>query len=349
MDKTEKTTYLSDRVSFRSVDRLLHNLHTNRSGSAKIRVILVSFIAYTAVMLLLGTRLQVSANYFIVIPLISMATAFGFRGGIVAGFLGLPMNLLMFRLIGHPEYSPDNKLIAELTGIIMGSVLGYLSDYYQAIEYEIEKRRIAEEKLKLAVDEKEILMQEIHHRVKNNLNIIKSLIQLQINRSKNDEFTTEAEKLIRRIYSIARVHEQLYSGNKKTAPALGEYIPKLVSDILNGIEQGDLNVEYHVDIPETILDIEQATSIGLIVNEVLTNAVKYSLILVEKPKIRVVLRTEEEKTVIELVNNAPTFIPEGDDYRGLGLKLIRALSGQLDAEYEYLPGNGTTFRLSLVL
>ena len=329
------------------IDKFLHNLHTSRSGFKKLVTIAGSLLIYAAVILIFGNFLKVSSNYFIIIPLIAFSFSFGFIGGILSGLFALPLNLLMFYLLGHSEYSPESKLIAELTGIIIGTCLGYLSDYYNEIEVEIERRRIAEERLQQSLVEKDILFHEIHHRVKNNLNIIKSLIQLQINRSENQEFINEAEKLIRRIFSIATVHEKLHRDRRIAKPVLNEYVPSLVADILSGIDDGNLAVSYRVDIPETLIDIEQATSLGLIINEVLTNAVKYSLSLVESPELEVILKSESGKIVIELVNNAPTFLPGKDDYNGLGLRLINTLCKQLDAEYAYLPGNGTTFRLVL--
>lgn len=347
MDDSNSNSRKKSRFSIRKIDRFLHNLHTNRSGLNKLLTIGTSFIFYTAVILIFGNRLKVSSNYFIVIPLIAVSFSFGFKGGISAGILALPLNLFMFYILGHQEYAPESKIIAELTGIVIGTVLGYLSDYYNEIEIEITRRRIAENKLQQSIKEKEILIHEIHHRVKNNLNIVKSLIQLQLNRSEDINFKGEAEKLIKRVYSIARVHEHLYKGHKVIEPSLGEYIPTLVNDILAGLNESSLVVQYRIDIPVIKISIEQATSLGLIINEVLTNAIKYSLCLVESPRLEVVLRLDTGRIIIELINNAPTFIPRGDDYHGLGLKLIKTLSDQLDADYAYVPGNGTTFRLSM--
>ncbi|MBI9106356.1 MAG: sensor histidine kinase [Spirochaetales bacterium] len=347
MNESDNESQRKFRFSVRKIDKFLHNLHTNRSRFNKLITIGISFLTYALIILLFGNHLKVSSNYFIIIPLIAVSFSFGFKGGIPAGVFSLPLNLLMFQLLGHPEYAPQSKLIAEISGIVFGTILGYLSDYYYEIEVEIERRRIAEEKLQQLINEKEILIQEIHHRVKNNLNIVKSLIQLQLNRSNNKEFIEEAEKLIRRIFSISKVHEQLYKGDRLTSQSLGKYIPTLIKDILAGLDEGRLAVKYIIEIPETEITLEQATSLGLIINEVLTNAIKYSLSLVESPELEVVLRKEPRITIIELINNAPTFIPGPEECNGLGLKLIKTLCDQLNAYYEYLPSRGTTFRLIL--
>ncbi len=348
MNDPDKISYLYEGLfTVRNIDRLIHNLHTNRSGFNKLLSISGSILVYAAVMLLSGKKLGVSSNYFVIIPLMAVSFSCGFKGGVVAGIFALPLNLMMFSMTGSPEHAPANKLIAEFSGIIVGSIVGYLSDYYYKLEIEIEKRKVIENRLNQTVHEKEILIHEIHHRVKNNLNLVKSLIQLQINRSDDQKFRDEAEKLINRIYSIARVHEHLYTGQKVSLSPLKEYIPLLIDDILAGIEAGNLEVEYRINIPDIEIGIEQATSLGLILNEVLTNSIKYSFTLVENPKLIIVLRTKFDKTIIELINNAPTFVPGSEDYQGLGLKLIKTLCGQIDAEYEWVPGNGTTFRLSL--
>lgn len=331
--------------SLKIIDKYLHSMHTNRSGLNRLLTIGGSLVIYAAVLVFLGDYLEVSANYFIILPLIAAAFSFGLPGGIIAGALGLPLNLLIFKFTGHPEYSPSSSMIAEITGILIGAVLGYLSDYYFRLEVEIQKRREVENKLQQSVAEKEILIQEIHHRVKNNLNLVKSLIQLQINRSKNKVFREESERLINRIFSIARVHDKLYRWNTDIEPSLSEYLPELVNDIVTGLNSESVKISYAIDIPETRLSIEQATSLGLILNEVLTNTIKYSFPLVKDPELIVKVSGDAEAITIELKNNAPTFIPEENENDGLGLKIVKTLCSQIDAQYSWVPGNGTTFRL----
>ena len=348
MDEMDKHDYdIRKRYSVKWFDRFLHNLHTSRKGVKKFLTVSISLAVYAAVILVFGNFLKVSSNYFILFPLVAVSFSFGLPGGVIGGIFSLPLNLLIFILIGHPEYSPESKIIAEITGIIIGTIMGYLSDYFFFIEIEVERRRIAEEMLQKSVKEKEILIQEIHHRVKNNLNLVKSLIQLQVSRSENQIFINESKKLISRIFSISRVHEQLYRGDKMIEPAINEYLPPLIEDILAGLDHHDIALNFDMNIPEIRLSIEQATSLGLILNEVLTNAIKYSFPLVESPTLDVMMKTKADKTIIELSNNAPTFIPEAEDGRGLGLKLIKTLCEQIEADYEWIPGNGTTFRLTL--
>ena len=160
-------------------------------------------LIYAALVWCSGSALGVSNNYFVILPLLASAFAFKLPGGIAAGALALPANLALFALMGHPEFSPASKIMAEMAGLIFGLAVGFLADYFGKVEAEIESRIATEESLRAVLAEKEILLREIHHRVRNNLNIIKSLVQLQKSRSSNPEFIEAADELIGRIFAIA--------------------------------------------------------------------------------------------------------------------------------------------------
>jgi len=298
------------------------------------------------IILSLGTHLEISGNYFVILPLVAAAFSFGFKGGLIGGILALPLNLLLFSLIGHPEYSPASKIIAQTSGIAVGSVLGYLGNYYHALELEVERRREAEKELVKALEEKEILLHEIHHRIKNNLNIINSLVQLQLNRSNNEVFIEEGEKLINRLQSISLVHNQLYNQGEPACTYLVDYLPALVDNVIHGLDEGKVRILYQMDSPGQTINADQAAPLGLIINEVLTNAIKHGLSRVESPEVLVALKEEGSLVVIEISDNAPAFVPGNREYQGLGIKLISTLSRQLEGTFEYLDRGGTVFRLA---
>jgi glucose-6-phosphate-specific signal transduction histidine kinase len=190
--------------------------------------------AYAALFYFLGDRLGVSANYFVILPVLVSALCFGTVGGIVGGLLGLPANLALFALIGHLEYSPESKPIAEVSGILVGFAFGYLADFFKKLEAEIRRRRAAELRLVLALEEKELLLRELHHRVKNNLTIIKSLVQLQRNRSSDPEFLESTDQLIGRIFSISLVHDLLYRHDKPLSMDLEDYLRGIATNVVAG-------------------------------------------------------------------------------------------------------------------
>jgi two-component sensor histidine kinase len=297
--------------------------------------------AYAAIILLLGDRLAVSSNYFILVPVIVAGLGFGAPGGLVAGSLGLPANLLLFLALGHPEYSPASKIIAEIAGIAVGLTVGFLADYFRRLELEIKKRMSTEEELRKALSEKGLLLRELNHRVKNNLNVIKSLVQLQRNRTKNPEYLEAADELIGRIFAISLVHDQLAMDQSFSMVDPAEYIEALVGNIESGLGLDTASVGLDLDASGRAIQMEAAISLGLIVNEVLTNAIKHALPRGEgkrgvvgerankgRPAIRLSFRVEGEDYRLVISDDGPGPAPEasGD---GLGLKLVRALASNL--------------------
>jgi len=311
---------------------------------------------YAAVILLFGERLAISSNYLVLIPLIAAALSYSLPGGVIAGTLGLPANLLLFALIGHPEYAPASKPMAEFSGIFVGTALGYLSDYFAKLEAEIERRIATEGSLREALDEKELLLQELHHRVKNNLNVIKSLVQLQKNRSDNADFLDAADELLGRIFSIALVHEQLYGSAELLAVKPGAYLEMLANSAIgNGAagagrpyEARNAMVEIAIS-PEAegrLLSADVATSLGLIVNEIMTNAAKHAFKGLEGNRMSLELTIEGPQYHLSIEDNGRGFsiaqradLPAGSEKSvdGLGLKITKALAAQLGGSCSFGP------------
>jgi two-component sensor histidine kinase len=308
-----------------------------------------AIVLYSAAILLLGQRLAISSNYLVLIPLIAAALSYSLPGGVIAGVLGLPANLLLFALIGHPEYAPASKPMAELSGIFVGTALGYLSDYFAKLEAEIERRTATEASLRKALDDKELLLQELHHRVKNNLNVIKSLVQLQKNRSDNPAFLDAADELLGRIFSIALVHEQLYGSSELLVVRPGAYLELLANSALgNGIpgpghpgEARKTPIELSIS-PEAegrLLSADVATPLGLIVNEILTNAVKHAFEGLQENRMSLELTIEGPQYRLAIEDNGRGFnIAQRAD--GLGIKITRALAAQLGGSCDFGPAQG---------
>jgi two-component sensor histidine kinase len=294
---------------------------------------LLAFVAiYASVVLVFGNGLAISSNYFVLLPLMAAAIGYGVLGGLLAGAAGLPANLLLFGLLRHPEYSPASKLIAELSGISVGLVFGRLSDYFREADTEIKKRKASEVALRKALAEKELLLRELNHRVKNNLSVIKSLMQLQCSRSEDPAFHEAMGELINRIFAISLVHDQLYKDQGLAALDPVEYISALVGNIesgMLGVRPASIRLEF--DTGGRLLQTEVALSLGLIVNEVLTNALKHASSCHDHdgpPCIRLSLRVEGGSYRLIVSDDGPG--PAGSETNsGLGLKLVRALARSL--------------------
>jgi two-component sensor histidine kinase len=325
-------------------ERLLNKIHYFFTRH-KILMLLCGILVYAGIILIWGKKLAISGNYFVILPVLIASLGFGVPGGIIGGFLGLPTNLLMFYLIGHPQYSPADKVIAELAGISVGTAFGVLSNYFYQLNQEIHQRMGIEKDLRKTLNEKELLFQEMHHRVKNNLNIISSLVRLQSRRSDNEEFKNQGEELENRIFSIAFVHDQLYSQGIHESLDIGRYLSLLVKNILAGFANRKIHVVEN--IPETPIYFKSAdlVSLSLLVNEIITNSMKYAVPDTENPEIKLDIKCSDDTCIISVSDNGPGFDLQKRENSGLGLKLIRTLSDQLKAKLEINTENRTDFQI----
>jgi two-component sensor histidine kinase len=327
---------LARHIPFSALDMSVTRLHRQVFIRRRALTFPTSIAIYVLVVLFAGSHLEISSNYFVILPVLVASLCYGIPGGLVAGALGLPANLLLFALIGHPEYSPASKAIAEASGVVVGLALGYLSHYYRELETEISRRIPIEDSLRRALAEKELLLQELHHRVKNNLNVIKSLVQLQRNRSSDPAFREAADRLIERIFTIALVHEQLYRRDDNVLTVnLEEYVGALVANVVAGYASTDVEVVHSVRTGERRISPDVASPLGLIINEVLTNALKHAACCVGEPVIVLTLDIADDDFRLVIRDNGPGFDPLRIEEKGLGLKLVKALARQLDGKLNF--------------
>jgi two-component sensor histidine kinase len=309
------------------------------------------FLLYIVLFLTLTPYLEVGVNYLVVLPILSATFCFGFYGGIISGTLGLAMNIALLYLKGDLCWVPSSLPMAQFSGMTIGFGLGLTGSYLRRLETEMMRRLEREEELGIALSEKEVLYRELNHRVKNNLNLIKSLIQLQIYRSENAEFTAEAEKLMSRIFSIALVHEQLYSGILDRDINPRDYLIKLIEQIAASQYPAPVKLKSRHCEDSLSLSMEKAVPLGLIVNEVVTNIIKYAFedSLLIQPELVLQIQKEENTLVVEILDNGRGFEP-GEEKAGLGITLIQTLAGQLKGDYAYRARRqGTRFVLRFPL
>ncbi len=197
---------------------------------------------------------------------------------------------------------------------------------------ELENNR---DKLGQSLKEKETLLQEIHHRVKNNLAIVVSLLQLQIFRSddRSEKYSlTEAQN---RVHSIAMVHELLYQSDDFSSVDLITYYEKLIKTIQNNMQVDNTGVELKLDIGISSLNINQAIPLGLLINELATNSFKYAFKGNKKGLLTLKIRRAEDRVFVTYSDNGPGFDMSALEFKtGLGIKIMDSLLTQLDAEYD---------------
>ena len=335
------------RKPFRSEQFVLaaHNLWF---GKLWVRVIasVISILVYTTAVLCLASVLGIAVNYFVIIPVIVCSLAFGIIGGVISGTLGLISNNLLLIFRGFPEYMPENHPVALITGLVLGTTLGILASHYRSLGQEIIRRRVIDARLRNALKERSLLLREVHHRVKNNLNVIHSLIGLQSGYLKDAHSVELLNDLSRRIGSMAFVHDQLNDKPYTGALRLNRYIPSLVEHILSSHTTSEIDVIFRIDdnLPE--ISLSRATTLGLIINEVLINSLKHAFADTADPRIQIAAVSEGERIIIRINDNGPGYNPKAVT-KGLGSSLIEALVRQLEGEYGYTLVAGTEFSLDI--
>jgi PAS domain S-box-containing protein len=143
-----------------------------------------------------------------------------------------------------------------------------------AVQQDITEQKQAKEKIKVSLKEKEVLLKEIHHRVKNNLGIVSSLLQMQCRRTRHPQVTAILRDSQNRIASIPLVHEKLYSSDNLADIDFAQYIPDLTTHLFDSYNISSSKIELKIQVDNASLDIETAIPCGLIINELVSNALK---------------------------------------------------------------------------
>ncbi len=213
---------------------------------------------------------------------------------------------------------------------------------------DISERIENEEKIKKSLKEKEVLLQEVHHRVKNNLQIISSILNLQT-RSISDPKIHELIKETRyRIMSMSFIHDLLYQTKDFTNIDFSKYLKNITSNIMNTYTLNK-NISLKLETEPIFLNLDSAIPCGLIVNELITNAFKYAFPADRQGEIIVKLKETERKITLSVADNG-VGINNQIDYKtteSLGFQLINSLVTQIDGELIYNNSNGTMFTVSI--
>lgn len=338
---------------FTPLDRALSSFHRFFIEDRPIASVAVSIAAYAAVVLAGGSRLGISSNYFVLLPVFAVSLAFGLPGGLVAGTLALPANLALFILLGHSEFSPASKAIAEMSGIFVGTSFGYLADYFRKLNREIERRTEAENRLREETEEKDILLRELHHRVKNNLNVITSMIQLQRNRSSDPAFREASGLLLNRVYAVSLAHDTLFGGERLLSGAGTEsvdcaaYLRRVAENAALVYPDVGMGVSVTVDPPDARLEKSVALNLGIIVNELAVNAAKHAFAGISSPGLAIALNAGPTEWALMVEDNG---VGMAEDAKGgLGRTLIDSIAARLDGRTCWRSDGGLRFKLAFPL
>ncbi len=226
----------------------------------------------------------------------------------------------------------ENKRIEEATYIV----------------HDITEKKQAEQLIKEALKEKEILLKEVHHRVKNNLQIISSIINLQSTFVKDESSQDMLKDIQNRIKTMSFIHESLYQTKDFSSINFAEYVQNLAQNLTHSYRLYDKKIEINVIAKPIFLNLDQSIPCGLIINELVTNAFKYAFKNKNEGEITINITQQKQKVFVFVEDNG-IGIPKEIDFKNtesLGLQLVVTLTEQISGKIELETKKGTKFILS---
>lgn len=205
------------------------------------------------------------------------------------------------------------------------------------IGLDITEKKLANEKIRNSLQEKEVLLKEVHHRVKNNLQVISSILNLQSSYVKDQSTLNILKESQDRIKSMAFIHESLYQTKDFSSINFSEYVVNLAQNLLHSYSSIEHEIKLNLDIQNVFLNLDLAIPCGLIINEIVSNALKYAFVdKKEEAEIMIKMHIKGESLNLEIRDNG-VGLPKHIDYRNtesLGLQLVVTLVDQLNGKIE---------------
>jgi PAS domain S-box-containing protein len=213
---------------------------------------------------------------------------------------------------------------------------------------DITERKRSEELIKASLTEKEVLLREIHHRVKNNLQVVSSLLYLQSQKLTDPELQSHFLESQSRICSMALAHEQLYQSKSLAEVSVKSYVESLAGQLRHVFQRPEQQIECQTVLEDIVLDIEKVIPCGLLITELLSNAYKHAFADGRSGTITISMKQLGEQLVLSVADDG-VGLPADLDYRHtttLGLQLVTALTNQLNGTLEVKREGGTLFRVT---
>lgn len=226
--------------------------------------------------------------------------------------------------------------------------IGDSAEEVSCIVYDTTEKKEIERRIRDSLKEKEVLLQEVHHRVKNNLQVISSILNLQSGYVTDERTLAILQESQLRIKSMSFIHETLYRTSDFSSINFSEYIRTLTSNLIQSYRLQNTEVVFEPDIDEVFINIDQAIPCGLMVNELVSNALKYAYSGRSKGKLKVSLKEKGSTVRLTIADNG-VGLPASFQYEktdSLGIQLVYTLIEQLDGKVEVKSGKGTEFLIT---
>jgi PAS domain S-box-containing protein len=219
-------------------------------------------------------------------------------------------------------------------------------DGLQGIFYDITERKLANEKIQSLLEEKEHILKEIHHRVKNNMSTVFSLLTIHANEQKDLDVKNILQDAASRVQSMMVLYDKLYRAENENAVSIREYFPSLIQEIVRLFTKREI-IEIETDLEDIILNAKILSSLGILINELITNSMKYAFIDRGRGKIKVTAFKKQNNVFIIFEDNG-NGIPETislESSTGFGLQLVNILARQIKGAIALERNNGTKFTI----
>jgi PAS domain S-box-containing protein len=235
---------------------------------------------------------------------------------------------------GVPRFAPD------------GSFAGYIGSCIDITELKDVYRRLT-----VRLRERDVLLREVHHRVKNNLQLVSSLLSVQARRLGDNGSRSALNDSRNRVQTIALIHEVLYRASDFSHVAFADYIQRLCKHVMRASSAATDRIELELELADVALGIDRAIPCGLILNELLVNSLKHGFPDGREGRIRVELREDPAERIMLTVADDGVGLPAQFDLRSadtVGMQIVHTLAEQLEAELEVTRRGGTTFRFGFM-
>ncbi|MBN2029252.1 HAMP domain-containing protein [bacterium] len=244
-----------------------------------------------------------------------------------------------------------NEMLMQIDAqnVALQKAHGELEKRAQELQKELVERLKAEERIKASLKEKDVLLKEIHHRVKNNLQVICSLLYLQSKKAKDQQALSMFKESENRIRSMALIHEELYQSEDIVHIDFADYVQRLTHNLSNSYGIGMGRIDMSLKIDNVSLSIDKAIPCGLIINELVSNSLKYGFPDGSEGHIHVRLVSENENHIALTVEDNGIGLPKGFDFGKtdtLGLQLVHTLTRQLKGQIEWHSNDGASFKIT---